>query len=217
MTPGETPKSAIAGCVSGRLSVPDLPESDLDPLLSALRDLLAWLRSERVDAVVIGGVAASLLGTPRTTADVDALLFVEDEIGTGFVESGRRWGIRPRIDDAVEFARRTRVLLLRHDASGVDIDISFGALPFEEAAVREARVVEVAGLRIPVPRVEDLLVMKAVAHRGRDLADIEGLLDANPDLDLDAVRAVVREFSEALEMPEILDDLEAAIRRSQEP
>jgi hypothetical protein len=42
---------------------------------------------------------------------------------------------------------------------------------------------------------------------------LSALREANPDLDLQAVRAVVREFSEALEMPEILEDLERAVRR----
>ncbi|MGH8220544.1 MAG: hypothetical protein ACREUT_18575 [Steroidobacteraceae bacterium] len=30
----------------------------------------------------------------------------------------------------MEFAHRTRVLLLRHNASGIDVDMTFGGLPF---------------------------------------------------------------------------------------
>jgi hypothetical protein len=36
---------------------------------------------------------------------------------------------------AFEFAARTRVLLLRHVASGIDIDVSLGALPFERETI----------------------------------------------------------------------------------
>lgn len=50
--------------------------------------------------------------------------------------------------------------------------------------------------------------MKAVAHRPIDLADIQSILDAHPDMDLGRIRNWVKEFSTALEMPEIYDDLE---------
>ncbi len=44
----------------------------LVPLLDALRDLAAWLRTAKVPGLVMGGVAVSLLGRPRVTKDVDA-------------------------------------------------------------------------------------------------------------------------------------------------
>lgn len=41
----------------------------LASLQTALGDLLSWWEAERVDALVIGGVAATLLGRPRLTRD----------------------------------------------------------------------------------------------------------------------------------------------------
>ena len=55
--------------------------------------------------------------------------------------------------------------------------------------------------------------MKAVARRPKDIADIEGLLTTNPDLDLDHIRHHLREFSSVLEMPEIQEDFERLLRR----
>jgi hypothetical protein len=172
-----------------------------------------WFSAESTRAVVIGGVAASILGRPRMTADVDALVFLDEADLESFIESGGAFGIKPRIDDALDFAELSRVLLLQHGPSGVEIDVSLGALPFEEAAVRNGQLVEIAGIQVPLPRVEDLVIMKAVAHRGRDLVDIEALLACNPETDLETIRGVVRQFSELLEMPEIEADLEAVIKR----
>jgi hypothetical protein len=62
-------------------------------------------------------------------------------------------------------------------------------------------------------RAEDLVVMKALARRTRDIADIEAVLDAHPDLDLDRVRYWVGEFAAVLEAPEILEDLERMLNR----
>jgi uncharacterized protein (DUF2336 family) len=62
--------------------------------------------------------------------------------------------------------------------------------------------------------VEDLLIMKAVARRPKDLQDIEGLLAAHPDADIVAVRRWVREFATAMSMSDMLDDFDKVVVRS---
>ncbi|WP_438002719.1 DUF6036 family nucleotidyltransferase [Sorangium sp. So ce321] len=156
----------------------------LAELEDAVRALLAWSEASRVPVLIIGGVAVSILSKPRTTRDVDVVAWLpnQDE-WPAFLADGERHSIVPRIPDALEFALSSRVLLLRHDRSGVPIDLSMGALPFEENAVRRAVPTDIGGLRVPLPVPEDLLVMKAVAHRSRDMVDIESILSAHADVD----------------------------------
>ncbi len=116
-----------------------------------------------------------------------------------------------------DFARQSRVLLVRHQPSGIDADISLGALPFEEEVLHRKLSVQAAGLSLPLPTPEDLIVLKAVAHWPRDLDDIEGVLDANPKLDLRRIRRWVREFASVLEAPELLDDLEKLLAKRRKP
>jgi len=165
----------------------------------------------RVPGAVIGGVAASLLGRPRMTQDVDILVSLEEKKWPSFVDAGARFGIEPRIANAIEFAGRSRVLLARHIPSGIHLDVVFAALLFEEDLIAKARWANVDRVRIPLPAVEYLIVMKAVAHRPRDIADIESLIEANPRMDFAAVRRWVREFSQASGDPEILDVLKRTL------
>jgi hypothetical protein len=71
------------------------------PLFQALAAVTAWLRQADVPAAVIGGVAASLLGRPRVTKDVDLVALVEDADVPGLLSSGTQHGIAPRAADAV--------------------------------------------------------------------------------------------------------------------
>jgi predicted nucleic acid-binding protein len=96
-------------------------------LHAALADLAKWLGAARIPAMIIGGVAASALGRPRLTQDIDALVIVPDSDWPNVVDSAARYGIVARIEGALEFARRSRVLLLRHTNSGIDIDVTFEA------------------------------------------------------------------------------------------
>jgi hypothetical protein len=189
-----------------------MPEpADLAPLLAVLRDLVAWFKSGKVPGVVIGGLAASLLGRPRLTRDVDMLALVDQGRWAEFITAGAKHGFIPRRDDALAFAKETQVLLVRHQQSGIDADIVFGSLPFEKEAVARATWVNIGGVQAPLPLPEDLIVMKAVAHRPQDLADLEAILAAHPKLNLRRVRRWVREFAAALEMPEVLNDLEVLL------
>ena len=189
--------------------MPEFP--DLNPLLAVLRDLVAWFKAGKVPGVVIGGLAASLLGRPRLTRDVDVLVLVDQSHWAEFIVAGAGYGFIPRRDDALAFAKETQVLLLRHRESDIDVDIVFGLLPFEKEAVTRAVWMELGGVQVPLPLPEDLIIMKAVAHRPQDLADIGAVLAAHPKLNLRRVRRWVREFASALEIPEILNDLEALI------
>ena len=189
-------------------------QRSLSGLEDAIRALLAWSETSNVPMVIIGGVAVSILSKPRTTKDVDAVAWLpHHDAWPAFLLGGERHGIVPRIQDALAFALSSRVLLLRHEGSGVPIDLSMGALPFEENAVQRAVPMEVGGLLVPLPRPEDLLVMKAVAHRARDLVDIESILTAHPGVDEKWVVATVREFAEALDSPELVTDLVKLFRK----
>jgi hypothetical protein len=188
-------------------------EHHLGTLTGALADVMRWITEERIPGVVIGGVACSILGRPRMTRDVDALI-LGDEIGwERIIESVDRYGLELRSADAVDFLRRTRVLLLRHTESTVDVDVSFGGLPFEREAVEHASTVRVGPISARVPLVEDLVIMKALARRPRDWSDIEGLFDVHPHMDLTRIRHWLREFGSVLEMPEIQEDFEEMLRK----
>lgn len=182
--------------------------SPIAPLLEALGALERWLRSEGLGHVFIGGLAVALVGRPRITQDIDGIVLLGAMSIQELLRSAKTAGFSTRVPDAAAFATESRVLLLRHVGTKVPIDLSIGFLPFEEGAVRRARVVKVRGLEIPVATVEDLLILKAIAGRPRDIVDMEGLLAANPQIDRDRVRTTTAMFAEMLEAPEILNNLD---------
>ena len=186
--------------------------SELVRLLKPLEAMMRWFDAAGVHAVIIGGVAASLLGKPRLTKDIDAVVL--DAGAESLIASAAPFGFLPRIVDAVDFARNTRMLLLRYTEGGIDIDLSLGGLPFEYEVFDRSSMIDVSpGVSIRVGSPEDIIVMKAVAGRGRDIMDIENIIQASPDLDVERIRHWVREFSAVLEMPEIHDTLERLLQQ----
>ena len=137
----------------------------------------------------------------------------EDNRIPELIESASNSGFSPRIQEAEDFARQNRVLLLIHDQSRIPVDLSLGMLPFEQEVIQRSYIVQAGDLQLPMPTVEDLIILKAVAHRAVDLLDIEALLDVHPEIDRKRIEGMVGEFSEALEMPEILTDIKSILDR----
>lgn len=50
--------------------------------------------------------------------------------------------------------------------------------------------------------------MKAIAHRPKDLLDIQGLIQNQPNLNKDRIRYWVKQFAELLNKPELRNDIE---------
>jgi Nucleotidyl transferase of unknown function (DUF2204) len=128
-----------------------------------------------------------------------------------------RWKLQPRTSDALEFAKTTRVLLLVHTPTRIEVDLSFGMLPFEAELVSRASARQIKGVRFPLATPEDIIIMKALALRPRDVVDIEGILEATPTLDLDRVRTIVAQLSASLETHDHLARLEEILRHVMGP
>lgn len=164
----------------------------------------------------IGGLAVQRWGEPRETVDVDLTLL------TGFGDEDRFVStliahFDPRIDDAVDFARANRVLLLRA-RSGVGLDIALGGLAFEETAVdRSSLFTFPTDIPLRTCSAEDLLVLKAFADRPKDWVDVDGILIRQAGrIDWEYVRRQLAPLAELKEAPEILvtlDERRAALDR----
>ena len=127
----------------------------------------------------------------------------------GYIEELCR-AFAQRVPDAAGFAQRSRVLLLQSER-GIPIDISLGALPFEERVVERAtfhRFLDTVCLN--TCSAEDLVTLKAFADRSRDWADIEGMvLRSGHLLEWSGLEDELRPLCEAKEAPHILPRLRA--------
>lgn len=123
------------------------------------------------------------------------------------IEAAAKQDMLPRIQNAKLFARKNRILLLRHQPSSTNIDISLGILPFEVEMVERSKMVEVGSLRLRLPTPEDLIILKAVAHRPKDLEDINAIALSHPGLDIKRIQFWVEQFGQALDIPDLWEKI----------
>jgi hypothetical protein len=158
----------------------------------------------------IGGVAVQRWGEPRLT-QIDLTVLT----GFGNEESFTDASIgafAPRRHDARDFALRHRVLLVRTN-SGVDVDVAFGALPFEERTIQRASPwVWTTDTSLMTCSAEDLVVHKVFAGRDLDWGDVERILTRqHGKLELAQIREELQPLLELKGEAEALAKLEQKI------
>jgi hypothetical protein len=156
---------------------------------------------------IIGGVAVAILARARTTADVDATVFPRSESIHDRFGLAAKHELTPRQEKAEQFAKANRVMLLEHAPTGIPVDISLGGLPFEDQMIRRAQLHLIGTSEVPVATPEDLIVTKGMARRPSDLLDIDLLVRLNPGLNKEMILSELSQFAQALEMPEIVDEV----------
>ncbi|MFO7695403.1 MAG: nucleotidyltransferase [Vicinamibacterales bacterium] len=192
-----------------------MTQSPTPDFRSALVALAGALKSIGRPAMLIGGLAVVARGVPRLTIDIDAVVDAEGLDVDRLWEVLRDSGFEARVIEAAKLARERLVLLLRHPASGVTVDLSLGWMQFERDAIERATTVDLGGVPVPVATPEDLVVLKAVAWRRVDKLDMtELIVRHHAEMDLQRMRRTVAGFYELLEVPERVTEFDQLVSQA---
>ncbi len=140
-------------------------------LRQTLRDLAELLNSRGVSYAIIGGLAVLTRGRARFTDDIDAVIALYPDQAIALVQSLQGTPFKPAFEGVEEVINRGLIAPLQHRETGVIVDLALGLLPFEQGAIARATPQLLGDLEMPVVTAEDLLIMKVVAARPRDIDD----------------------------------------------
>ena len=163
---------------------------------------------------LFGAQAAIFHGVARLTADVDVTVLPEPHSTGRLASAMEANGFRLRVTATDDFVARTRVLPFVHSATRLPVDVVLAGPGIEEQFLDRAEFHVLEGVRVPIATVEDLVTMKILAGRPKDLDDAKGMLRArSEEIDLDHVRWMLQLLEEALSQSALIPQLEQLIRR----
>jgi hypothetical protein len=152
---------------------------------AALR-LARCLEDEAVEYAIGGALALGIWGAPRATADVDISIFASKDHFGPVAQALERAGVI--FDREAAPKELDRIGMFYGRLGRTKIDVFMSAHPHMAAMKTRRRVALLEGTNAWFISAEDLCVMKLIYGRGKDIADLERLLAARPDLDTDYVR-----------------------------
>jgi len=148
-----------------------------EPIHAALSDIAAFLQEHGVPFAIIGGLAVTARGEPRSTADVDAVIATDVAGGLALLKELRDSPFLPFFSGVEEVVEKAFLLPLRHRATNVKVDLALGMTGFEREAIRRATATPLGGCTVPVVSAEDLILMKLLASRARDTEDARRIVE----------------------------------------
>jgi hypothetical protein len=168
------------------------------------------LERRKIPYAIGGAIALGFYAPPRATLDVDVNIFVS--AGPAFA---RALGT---LKDSGFVAETDAATLVRHAQEegqfrgrlgGIRVDVFIPTVPFYRELKRRVRNAVLLGRPIKILSPEDLLVLKLMFFRRKDLADAEAVLrDQGTALDRRKVRdRLVKLVSEEDERVRAWDDL----------
>ncbi len=165
---------------------------------------------------LFGAQAVIVWGRPRLTADVDVTVRLRLEDTAGFCHDMQEAGFDLRVRDPEPFLARTRVLPFLHVPTQLPLDVVLAVSGIEDTFIERAVRIEIEGLSVPVTSPEDLIVMKVLAGRPKDLEDVRTVLTERlAKVDIAYIRSVLAILEQALGQNDLLPMLEAEIVRAE--
>jgi predicted nucleotidyltransferase len=135
-------------------------EVDAEVFLSVLQQAVRAIEDAGIPYAVIGGIPSVVLGRPRWTANEDIDFFVKPEDSKKALEVLGRAGF--------ETEERDPQWLYKATKDGVLVDLIFrssGDFYLDDEMIRRSFVGDFKGRKLQMLAAEDLVVMKALAHK----------------------------------------------------
>lgn len=138
------------------------------------RDILQSLADEHVKFLLVGAYALAAHGYPRATMDIDIWVMPSPDNADALLRALRRFGAPTSGLAAADLLKDDTIFQIGIAPRRIDIITGASGLRFEETFANSIEV-DIEGLKIRIPSVDDLIRNKRTSGRMKDLADVEAL------------------------------------------
>lgn len=136
--------------------------------------VIRLLKETRTPYLLIGGLAASLLGEARITNDADFIIVINDEKLRVFLKKAKEKGFKfPEKKLWEVFSLKG---IFRLFCEGLQVDFIRVSTELENQAFKRKKRTKLFGKVIFIPSPEDMILFKTIPGRDIDLIDIKRIL-----------------------------------------
>ncbi len=136
--------------------------------------MLQALVDEKVKFLLVGAYALAAHGYPRATMDIDIWVMPSPDNADGVLRALLRFGAPLHNVSRADFENEGTVFQIGVAPRRIDIITAASGLQFEPT-FRNSLIVEIEGIQVRIPSVDDLVTNKRASGRTKDLADAEAL------------------------------------------
>lgn len=150
----------------------------MNPLERQLQALVKCLTAQKIKYVILGGIAVSIYGEPRLTADIDVNIIFDKRKINEFLKRVKKYGFYPSLPNTRKIVNETGVIPMGFKRGKITgkIDIIIAENLLEYTAIKRGKKKKIGSLKAKFIRAEDLVIHKIASSRARDFEDLKGIL-----------------------------------------
>ena len=137
-------------------------------------DMLHALSDEKVRFLLVGAYALAAHGYPRATMDIDIWVMPSPQNADAVFRALRRFGTPLHNLTKEDLQKDGTVFQIGVSPRRIDIITAASGLTFEQT-YRRSLPVNIEGIEVCIPSIDDLIGNKRASGRTKDLADAEAL------------------------------------------
>ncbi|MBT4266618.1 MAG: hypothetical protein HOD85_20660 [Deltaproteobacteria bacterium] len=143
-------------------------------------DFIRFLNQHEVKYLIVGGYSVAFHGYPRYTRDIDLLIAVDPENAAKMVRVIENFGFASLQLQDSDFLEQEMIIQIGMEPNRVDIICGVEGFPFEKYYEKRQEFLN-GDLVLNFVDKEGLVILKKLAGRTKDMADLEelGLLRTN--------------------------------------
>ena len=138
------------------------------------RDMLLALSAEKVRFILVGAYALAAHGYPRATMDIDIWVMPSPQNADAVLLALRRFGAPLHNLTKEDLQKDGTIFQIGVAPRRIDIITTASGLQFDETYQRSISV-NIEGIEVHIPSIDDLIHNKKSSGRTKDLADAEAL------------------------------------------
>lgn len=138
------------------------------------KDMLRALCDEKVKFILVGAYAMAAHGYPRATMDIDIWVMPSPQNADAVLRALRKFGAPLHNLSKEDLQEKGTVFQIGVAPRRIDIITQASGLQFEET-YRASISLNIEGIEVRIPSIEDLIRNKKAAGRTKDLVDAETL------------------------------------------
>jgi len=138
------------------------------------KDMLHALSDEKVRFILVGAYALAAHGYPRATMDIDIWIMPSPDNAEAVLRALRGFGAPLHNLTKEDLQKHGTIFQIGVAPRRIDIITAASGLQFEHT-YQNSIMVNIDGIDVPIPSIEDLIINKKATGRTKDLADAEAL------------------------------------------
>ncbi|MCX6583363.1 MAG: nucleotidyltransferase [Candidatus Aminicenantes bacterium] len=167
-------------------------------LKTLLKEVCTQLKKKELQFCLAGGWAVSIIGTARTTIDIDILIVLNDDIKKlviSILEDS--FHLIQSHENEMKFKTLSiwrNIVSLQKKGELFMIDFLIADTDYLKSIVERKIEIDYEGISIPVIPVEDLIILKLSSFRKQDEVDIENLLHSASPIDWEYLENTIKKL-----------------------